>query len=144
MTAIPFELEDEEEAKPVDGFPGYYITNHERLYSCKRKRFIGRRNNVNGLVQVTLTTPKNDGLRHRKVYVRTLVRESFGEVRPLNNLRKQRLTKDTMNAFRRWYIDNIGRLQSLSSNKVSELCEQENGFLIHTNTVRINRLTKMI
>ena len=136
---IPFELEDGEEAKPVDGFPGYYITNYERLYSCKRKKFIGRRNISSGLLQVALTTPKNEGLKRRNVCVRTLVRESFGDVKPLNNLRKQRLTKDTMNAFNRWYIDNINRLQYLSNNKVRKLYEDEKGISIHIDTIRINR-----
>ena len=53
--------------------------------------------------------------------------------------RKQRLTKDNMNTFNKWYLDNKSRLSILSCEKIAKLFKEENDIDINLQTVRINR-----
>ena len=79
---LPFELEENEEAKTVNDYPDYYITSHGRLYSNKHKRFIGHHNKVNHYEQATLQPPKNSNRNHRATYIHELVLEHFGNPKP--------------------------------------------------------------
>ena len=53
--------------------------------------------------------------------------------------RKQRLTKNDMNNFNRWFIDNHERLSNMSNEKISKLYKEETNVDINLQTVRINR-----
>ena len=59
--------------------------------------------------------------------------------RPYTKDRKQRLTKQDMNAFNKWYIDNQQRLSNVSSEKISKIYKDEMNVDINLQTVRINR-----
>ena len=175
MNNIPFELEENEEAKAVINYPDYYITNHGRLYSNKQKRFVSHENKKNHYIQATLLPPKsNHDIAKRNAYVHELVLEHFKSNKPseeyecdhrdgntknnnIDNLqwlihrdnllkrrpytkdRKQRLTKQEMNDFNRWFIDNHERLGNISNEKIAKLYKEEQNVDINLQTVRINR-----
>ena len=66
-------------------------------------------------------------------------RDNLLKRRPYTRDRKQRLTKDNMNTFIRWYLDNQERLDKLSNEKIAKQFEEENNISINLQTVRINR-----
>jgi len=171
---LPFDLEENEQALIINGYPDYYITSHGRLYSTKQHRFIGHENKRTHYIQATLLSPKNDSRPKQNAYIHELVLHHFNSPKPsdeyecnhidcdttnnnISNLewlihqdnplkrrpytsnRKQRLTKDNMNTFNRWYIDNKERLTSLSCEKIAKLFKDENDIDINLQTVRINR-----
>ena len=171
---LPFDLEENEQALIVNGYPDYYITSHGRLYSTKQHRFIGHENKRTHYIQATLLSPKNDSRPKQNAYIHELVLHHFNSPKPsdeyecnhidanttnnnISNLewlihqdnplkrrpytsnRKQRLTKDNMNTFNKWYLDNKERLASLSCEKIAKLFKDENDIDINLQTVRTNR-----
>ena len=66
-------------------------------------------------------------------------RDNLLKRRPYTKDRKQRLTKDNMNTFNRWYLDNQERLDELSNEKIAKQFKEENGIDINLQTVRTNR-----
>ena len=66
-------------------------------------------------------------------------RDNLLKRRPYTKDRKQRLTKDSMNTFNKWYLDNKERLCVLSCEKIAKLFKEENNIDINLQTVRINR-----
>ena len=66
-------------------------------------------------------------------------RDNLLKRRPYTKDRKQRLTKDNMNTFIRWYLDNQERLDKLSNEKIAKQFKEENNIDINLQTVRINR-----
>ena len=165
---IPFELEENEEAKIIENYPNYIITSHGRLYSTKFKRFIGKENKKTHYMQATLMPG------FFRTYIHRLVLQNFGEPstegkneihhidknphnntidnlkwvtheenlqdrKPYTENRKQRLTKKLMKEFNRWYIENQNQLYNLSNQAVSNRCKNEIGIDVNIQTIMINR-----
>lgn len=79
-----------------------------------------RNNNINNLQWLS----HQDNLLKRKPYTKD---------------RKQRLTKQDMNKFNRWYVENENDLQNLSNEKISRKAKNDLNININLQTVRINR-----
>ena len=147
---LPFKLEENEEAKQVNQYPDYYITNHGRLYSNKHKRFIGHYNKVNHYVQTTLQPPKNNhDLAPRKAYIHMLVLETFGETKPGDDYECDHLDSNTTNnniENLQWLIhkENLLKRSSYKQDRKQRLTKdkmnQVNKWMIE-NEERINKLS---
>ena len=79
-----------------------------------------KNNNINNLQWIS----HQDNLSKRKHYTKD---------------RKQRLTKEEMNTFNRWYLENESNLNTLSNEKIAQKAKDELGVNINLQTVRINR-----
>ena len=59
--------------------------------------------------------------------------------RPYTLNRKQRLTKELMHRFNRWYCDHQQELANLSNQAVANRCKQDLDIDVNVQTVLINR-----
>jgi len=125
---LPFELEQDEQAMIVNGYPDYYITSHGRLYSNKQHRFIGHENKKTHYIQATLLPPKNVDKAKHKAYVHELVLEHFDSHKPSDEYDCVHIDANTTN-------NNINNLQWLA---------HQNNLLNHKSYTkyRKQRLTK--
>ena len=106
--AIPFELNEGENACQVHDYPDYYITNQGRLYSNKQKKFISHENKKNHYIQATLLPPKsNHQAVKRNAYVHELVLEHFLSNKPSDEFECDHIDGNTKN-------NNINNLQWLN------------------------------
>ena len=131
---IPFELYEGEDAVDVIDWPEYIITSKGRLFSKRYQRFIGSDDPRTGYKSASFM-PGN-----HKVYVHRLVEQHFPNDPQRYVLRKKpRVAKEAMQTFNRWYVEHQNELQTLSNQKVSELCLEQLKLDIHPQTIHINR-----